>query len=133
MFIKLFLAFTLIPLAEIYLLLEIGSSIGILPTIAVVVVTAFAGASLARMQGAHTMHQVRTKLHEGQMPAEELVDTLLIFVAGIVLLTPGFITDLTGLLILFPPTRLFFKRYLKRRFKNWIGGRVVNVEFHREE
>ena len=97
MFLKLFLAFTLIPVAEIYVLIKIGTSIGALNTVALVLITAFAGAYLARLQGINTMLKFRANLQQGIVPAEELIDAIIIFIAGIVLLTPGFITDLAGL------------------------------------
>jgi len=127
MLLKLFLAFTLIPVAEIYLLIEIGSRIGALNTVIVVIVTGFAGAYLARLQGMQTMFRVRASLQRGRMPADELVDALLIFTAGIVLLTPGFITDAAGLVLLFPYTRHHFKRILKRKFDQWIDKQNIHV------
>jgi UPF0716 protein FxsA len=129
MFIKLFLAFTLIPAVEIYLLIEIGSYFGALNTIILVIATGFAGAYLARLQGLQTMLRVRASLEQGIMPTEDLVDALIIFAAGIVLLTPGFLTDLTGLLLLFPPTRAYFKRFMKLKFEQWVGNQ--NITYRR--
>ena len=119
MLLKLFLAFTLIPMLELYLLIKIGSSIGAWTTIGLVIITGFAGAALARLQGAKTMLNVKANLDQGIMPAEELLDALIIFIAGVVLLTPGFITDICGLLLLYPPSRLVFKRYARKKFDEW--------------
>jgi len=119
MFFKLFLAFTLIPVAEIYLIIKLGGHLGAFNTVAIILITGFAGATLARAQGLQTMLRVRQSLQQGLVPAEEMVDALLIFVAGIVLLTPGFITDAAGLLLLFPPARHHFKRFLRRKFDQW--------------
>ena len=127
MLLKLFLAFTLIPVAEIYLLIKIGYSIGALNTVLVVIVTAFVGATLARIQGLQTMLRVRTSLQQGVMPTEDLIDAFIIFVAGIVLLTPGFITDIAGLLLLFPLTRYHFKRYLRYKFDDWINNQTIHI------
>lgn len=127
MLLKLFLAFTLIPVAEIYLLIKIGGRIGALNTVVLVVATAFAGAYLARLQGTQTMVRVRTSLQQGIMPTDELVDALLIFAAGIVLLTPGFVTDAFGLLLLIPETRAVFKRYLKHRFDTWMTDQDIRI------
>ena len=125
MFWILFLAFTLIPVIEIYLLIRVGEHIGAMRTILLVIATGFAGAYLARLQGMHTMFRVRTSLQRGIMPTDELLDALLIFVAGIVLLTPGFMTDAAGLLLLLPETRNIFKRYLKRKFDQMVqNGRI---------
>lgn len=127
MLVKLFLAFTLIPALEIFLFIEIGKSIGTLNTFALVILSGFAGAWLAKMQGLETMMRVRRNLDNGIMPAEELMDALIIFGAGIVLLTPGFFTDIVGLLLLFPPSRFHFKRFLRRRFDHWVQQGNVQV------
>ncbi len=126
MLLKLFLAFTLVPFIEIYLLIEVGRVIGSLNTIALVILTGFAGAYLARLQGIQTMFRVRSSLQQGIMPTEDLIDALLILTAGIILLTPGFLTDVAGLLVLFPPTRIHIKRFLKQKFKKWIENQDVH-------
>ena len=130
MLFKLFLAFTIIPFLEIYLLIEIGSHLGALNTVIIVVLTGFLGALLARFQGLQTMLKVRETLNRGEMPAEELLDALLIFVAGVVLLTPGFLTDIAGLLLLIPQTRLTFKRWLRKKIDEWIQRNQINVNFY---
>ena len=124
MFLKLFLAFTIVPFAEIYLLIKIGAQIGALNTILIVILTGLLGASLARLEGIKTMTKVRESLNRGELPAEEMLDAMLIFVAGVVLLTPGFITDLTGLALLVPQVRFWFKRWLRKKFDEWMerGG-----------
>lgn len=127
MLFKLFLAFTLIPVAEIYLLIKIGTYVGAFNTIVIVIVTGFVGAYLARLQGMQTMYRVRASLQQGRMPTEDLIDALLIFVAGIVLLTPGLITDAAGLLILLPQTRKVFKQFLQRKFKQWVKNQNINM------
>ncbi len=130
MLFKLFLAFTIIPFLEIYLLIEIGSYLGALNTVIIVVLTGFLGALLARFQGLQTMVKVRETLNRGEMPAEELLDALLIFVAGVVLLTPGFLTDIAGLLLLIPQTRLTFKRWFRKKIDEWIQRNQINVNFY---
>ena len=128
MLLKLFLAFTLIPVIEIYLLIKIGSQLGAFNTVALVVATGFAGAYLARVQGMQTMLRVRSSLQQGVMPAEEMLDAMLIFAAGIVLLTPGFVTDALGLLLLIPDTRLLFKRYLRKKLDAWMEEQNVRID-----
>ena len=131
MLLKLFLAFTIIPFLEIYLLIEIGSHIGAFNTLMIVILTGFLGALLARYQGLQAMLRVRESLAHGEMPAEHLLDALLILLAGIVLLTPGFLTDLAGFLILIPTTRFYFKRWLRKKFDNLITPNRVNVTLSR--
>jgi len=127
---KLFLAFTIIPFIEIYLLIKIGSYLGAFNTVVIVILTAFLGALLARYQGFQSMLRVRESLERGEMPAEELMDALLILLAGIVLLTPGFLTDLAGLMILIPSTRLMFKRWLRKKFDAWSSQKRIDVTFY---
>ncbi len=131
MFGKLFLLFAVVPVAEIYVLVSVGSVIGVVPTIALVLLTALAGAHLARMQGLSVMLRIRENLAQGFMPAEELLDGLLIFMAGMVLLAPGFLTDIAGLLILLPATRNMFKRWLRKKFDEWRQNPNVHITFSR--
>ena len=114
---KLFLAFTIIPIIEIYLLIEIGSIFGVLTAITLVILTGFLGAFLARMQGLQILFRIQESLREGRMPSGELLDALLIVIAGLVLLTPGFLTDLAGFLLLIPTTRNSIKYWLRRQIE----------------
>jgi len=113
MLLKLFLAFTIIPIIEIYLLIEIGSIFGPLTAVTLVILTGFLGAFLARMQGLQTLYRIQESLREGRMPSGELLDALLIAIAGLVLLTPGFLTDSAGFLLLIPATRNSIKYWLR--------------------
>ena len=117
MLLKLFLAFTIIPIIEIYLLIEIGSMFGALTAVALVILTGFLGAFLARMQGLQTLYRIQESLREGRMPSGELLDALLIGIAGLVLLTPGFLTDSAGFLLLIPSTRNAIKNWLRRQIE----------------
>ncbi|MCF8075833.1 MAG: FxsA family protein [Desulfotignum sp.] len=127
MLIKLFLCFTLIPMVELYLLIKLGAVIGGFNTILLVILTGFAGAWLARMQGMVTMLKVRMNLQQGIMPAEDLMDGLIILIAGLVLITPGLITDVAGLLLLWPVTRNRFKRFLRKKFDELQAGGNINI------
>ena len=102
MVLKLFLSFTLIPVAEIYLIIKLGGLLGAFNTVLIIICTGFVGAYLARMQGMTTMMRVRRNMNQGIVPAEEPFDALLILIAGIVLLTPGFLTDIAGIMLLLP-------------------------------
>ena len=114
---KLFLAFTIIPVSEIYILIAIGGQIGILPSIGLVILTGIVGASLARSQGLQTLGRIRDSFQQGVVPGEELLNALLIAIAGIILLTPGFLTDAAGLFLLIPATRTLCREWLKRRME----------------
>ncbi len=129
MFFRLLLLFTLLPLLELFLLIRVGQVIGALSTIAVVIVTAMIGAVLTRQQGYQTLERIRENLSRGTMPASEIIDALLIFVAGVVLLTPGFVTDSLGFLLLIPQSRRGVKKWLARKFRDWIDRGDVHIRF----
>ena len=114
---KLLLAFTIIPIIEIYLLIEIGSIFGALTAITLVILTGFLGAFMARMQGLQTLFRIQESLREGRMPSGDLLDALLIVIAGLVLLTPGFLTDSAGFLLLIPTTRNSIISWLQRQIE----------------
>lgn len=108
----LFLLFILLPIIEMWLLIEVGSQIGALNTIALVCLTAFIGLALLRQQGFSTLLKVNQRLEQGQLPATEILEGVMLAVGGALLLTPGFITDAIGFLCLLPPTRRYFIRGL---------------------
>lgn len=101
----LFLLLLGIPLIEIYLLISVGRVIGAGPTILAVIATAVAGTWLLRIQGLGTLARVQAATRSGQLPAAELVEGLILLVAGVLLLTPGFFTDTCGFLLLIPAFR----------------------------
>ncbi len=137
---SLLLIFLLVPLAEIYLLLKIGSVIGAGWTIFGVVATAVLGAVLVRAQGFTTLSRIRTQLDRGELPALELLEGLFLLLAGALLLTPGFFTDAVGFACLTPPLRRALIRYaLARGLIRAHGGpasgaatdRAIDGEFRR--
>lgn len=121
MFTYLVLLFTLVPAIELVVLIEVGGRIGAANTILIIILTGVSGAALARRQGFTVMAAIQEKLNHGQMPTDEMISGALIFMGGILLLTPGFITDIVGFLLLIPLTRTFIKAYLRARF----GGELV--------
>jgi UPF0716 protein FxsA len=117
MFLRLFALFTLLPLAELYILIKIGVSIGALPTVLLVIGTGALGAWLARTQGFVVWMRIQEEMNMGRFPADDMLDGLLIFFAGAVLITPGIITDILGFLILLPPTRRAIRNWVKRKLQ----------------
>ena len=101
----LFLLFLLVPLVEIYFLIKVGNLIGAIPTIALVVFTALLGAMLLRFQGWVTLQRTRMTMARGELPALEMLEGVLLLFAGALLLTPGFVTDAFGFVLLIPPLR----------------------------
>ena len=114
--------FFLLPLAELMLLMEVGGLIGGWETVGVCLLTAFLGGALARRQGMEVLLRMRTSVHQGQLPAAELIDSVFIVVAGLLLMTPGFVTDTVGLLLLTPPLRAVARPALIRRFTGGSSG-----------
>jgi UPF0716 protein FxsA len=124
---RLLLLFLLVPLVDLALLVTVGERIGLLPTVGIVVLTAVAGSWLARREGMAAWRRVQQKLATGGVPGPELIDGVVILVAGTLLLTPGFLTDVVGLLGLFPPTRALARRGLKKRFEDAVRNGSVRV------
>lgn len=130
MLLRLALLFVLIPLVELALLFEIAAQTGAAFTLGLVIVTGVLGAWLARREGTACLRRVRAELARGQMPADSLVEGLMILLAGAVLLTPGVLTDILGFALLIPPIRRRIKRRLIDRFRTRL---VVSVFPRREE
>ena len=105
MFGRLFILFAILPILEIMLLINVSDNIGGWNTFAIVLITAFFGAYFVRREGANTLRDVQLKMAQGQMPGKELSEGLLLLIAGVLLVTPGFITDVIGLLFTIPFTR----------------------------
>ena len=105
MFKVLFLLFLVVPLIEIAILIEIGKIVGAAYTILLVIGTAALGAALLRQQGISTLAKVQTNMDQGSLPATELIEGLMLLIAGALLLTPGFFTDIFGFLVLIPGLR----------------------------
>ena len=127
MFGRLLLLFLVVPLVDLALLVTVGERIGLLPTVGIVVLTAVVGSWLARREGTAAWRRVQEKLATGGVPGPELIDGVVILVAGTLLLTPGFLTDIAGLLGLFPPTRALARRGLKSRFERAVRSGSVRV------
>ncbi len=117
------LAFIAIPLIEIAVFIEVGGFIGLWWTLFIVVGTALAGTYMLRRQGLSTLRRAQLQMAEGRMPLRELFDGLCLLFAGALLLTPGFVTDLAGALLLMPPVREFLGRLVARHI-------VANNQFH---
>jgi UPF0716 protein FxsA len=128
---RLLALFVLVPLAELMLLIEIGRYVGLLPTLALVVVTGVVGAWLARRQGLTVLGQVRAEMADGRIPAGPVMDGVLILVAGAVLMTPGVLTDLFGFFCLVPAGRRLLRKGLMAKLEGAVrrGNVAVDVGF----
>ena len=113
----LFIVFLAVPILEIAAFIQVGSLIGLWPTLALTVATAIAGAALVRYQGFLTLKALRDNLDSGQLPLEPVIHAGFLLVAGLCLLTPGFVTDTIGFILLIPAARLAVARALWRYIK----------------
>jgi UPF0716 protein FxsA len=105
--------FIVVPIVELYVIIQIGSLIGVLPTLALLVADALLGSLLLRQQGRGAWRRFNEALAARRFPAREVADGLLIAIGGTLLLTPGFVTDIVGLVFLIPPTRAIVRRLLR--------------------
>lgn len=127
----LFLAFLLVPLAEIWLLIKVGSVIGAGWTILAVVGTAIIGAALVRAQGLSTISRIQESIHRGEAPAIEMLEGMALFITGALMLTPGFFTDAIGFALLVPPLRRqLILTILKRTGVIMTGDASRNAQGH---
>jgi len=127
MLFRLILLFTLVPLIELTLLIELGRQVGLEATLTIVILTGIIGAYLAKYEGLRVITRIRQDLNQGRIPAEGLIDGVIILAGGLLLLTPGLITDTIGFIALIPVTRQYLKQYLKRKFKQKIDSREIHT------
>ena len=119
MFARLLILFIAVPLVELALLIKLGNAIGLWPTIFIVIATGVLGAALARSQGTRVISAIRAEVAEGRPPTESLLNGLMVLAGGVVLLTPGLLTDLLGFSLLIPFTRNWFRRKLSSRLRKY--------------
>jgi len=128
MFFKLFLIFAVVPLIELGILIEIGSHIGALNTITLVILTAVVGAYMVRQEGLGVLYRIQKNMNEGQFPADELINGAMILVAGALLLTPGVFTDIIGFLMVFPASRNFIRKFVTKYIEKQISPNDIRID-----
>jgi UPF0716 protein FxsA len=122
---RLFLLFTVVPLVELYLLIAIGRALGPIPTIGLVLLTGALGAWFARLEGAKVLRRWQQAMARQQLPKDGVIDGLLIFIGGLMLITPGILTDIAGLSMVMPLTRRVIAGFVRAWFERQIAtGRV---------
>ncbi len=114
MFRILFLFFIIVPIIEIAVIVQVGALLGTWTTVAIVILTAWFGAKKVREQGLATLASVQNKLAQGEMPSDEIITGVMLLIAGVLLLTPGFVTDAFGLALLFQPVRTMLIHRVKK-------------------
>lgn len=131
MFRVLFALFIIVPIIEITVLMQVGELIGAWPTVAIVIISAWLGAKYVRQQGLATLQSVQTKMAQGEMPSSEIVTGLMLLVAGVLLVTPGFVTDIFGLSLLVPNVRKTLANAVQNHMKTTQGSAFgANAHFH---
>ncbi|ASS92138.1 MAG: membrane protein FxsA [Bacillaceae bacterium] len=119
--------FIVAPACEIGVLLLSGKTIGVLPTVLLIILTGFVGAYLAKKQGMQAVRNLQMEIQYGRIPSNAILDAMAILVGGIMLLTPGFISDIVGLFLLFPITRNWIKPFLIQFIKKWIDKHTIHI------
>lgn len=120
MFYRLLILFTIIPFVELVILIEIGRNVGLGPTLVLVICTGIAGTVLAKREGLTIFQRVRSDLSEGRIPGRKILDGLLVLVGGILLITPGVLTDFTGFVFILPGSR----DLVRERLIKWMEKKI---------
>jgi len=121
--------FIIVPVTELYILIEAGKRIGTLNTISIIIFTGILGAYLVKHQGFMILRKIQNDLNEGTIPEDSLVQGVIILTGGILLLTPGFATDIAGFIFLIPVSRKVVKKYLLK----WLKGKIKEGNFYYRE
>ena len=128
-FTKLLILFVIVPVTELYILIEVGKKIGSLTTIGIIILTGIIGAYLVKGQGFMILKKIQSDLNEGIIPGDSLIQGAIILAGGIFLLTPGFVTDIIGFIFLIPASRRIVKKYLLK----WLKGKIKEGNFYYRE
>ncbi len=123
---RLLLLFTLVPLVEVYLLVTLGGLLGPAATVGLVLVTGAVGAFLARHEGSRVLREWQSSVAQGELPEEGVVSSVLVLVGGVLLVTPGVLTDIVGLSLLIPPSRKAIAKVVKRRLEAKMEVRTLS-------
>jgi UPF0716 protein FxsA len=124
---RLAVLFVVVPVVELMLLIRMGQWLGFWPTVAFVVLTGWVGATLARVEGLRVLARFQQELAMGRIPGQAILDGAAVLMGGAFLLAPGVLTDLTGLALLFPPTRRIIQRWVRKRLEKGIMSGSIRV------
>jgi len=127
-FSRLLILLIVVPVVELYILIEIGQQIGAFTTIGIIVLTGIIGAYLVKNQGFMILRKIQHDLSQGILPGDSLLQGIIILAGGIFLLTPGFITDIIGFIFLIPISREIVKKYLLIWLKRKIDSGNINID-----
>lgn len=130
---KLFLAFTIIPFVELYILFQLADLTSPLTALTIVILTGIVGAFIAKREGLYIFKQTQNQLAQGQLPKDTLIEGLCVLIGGILLLTPGILTDLFGFSLLFPITRIIYRETIKKHFKTKVQYKMYTGQKQTQE
>ena len=126
---KLLLIFITLPILELAVLLRLDDAIGLFQTIVLIFLTGIIGAWLVRQQGISIIYKIKKEISDGNMPAKEMIDGVMILIAGAVLVTPGLITDIFGFLLLIPYTRNFIRKWILHRIEKYVNSGYIITRY----
>ncbi|MEC7108016.1 MAG: FxsA family protein [Verrucomicrobiota bacterium] len=126
---KLLLIFITLPILELAVLLRLDDAIGLFQTIVLIFLTGIIGAWLVRQQGISIIFKIKKEISDGNMPAKEMIDGVMVLIAGAVLVTPGLITDIFGFLLLIPYTRNFIRKWIRHRIEKYVNSGYIITRY----
>ncbi|MBK5227902.1 MAG: FxsA family protein [Actinobacteria bacterium] len=124
MAVLLFILLIAVPIAELYVIVQVAQGIGVINTLVILVAISILGAWLLKQQGMATWRRLQATLARGEMPTKEVTDGAMILLGGALLMTPGFLSDIIGIVLLFPPTRAALKGGTRKLFRRWAENKV---------
>jgi UPF0716 protein FxsA len=127
MFLRLFLLFTLVPAIELFLIIKVGQTFGAFNTILFIIFTGVVGAFYTRQQGFVVFSNIQRKMHQGDLPGDDLINGAMLLVGGALLITPGFVTDFLGFSLIFPPIREAIKAVVRKQMEKKMRQGEVTI------
>ena len=126
---QLLIIFILLPILELAVLLRLDNAIGLFQTIILIFLTGIIGAWLVRQQGINILFRIKKEINNGNIPAKEMIDGVMLLIAGAVLITPGLITDTFGFLLLIPYTRNFIRKWIRNRIEKYVNSGYIITRY----
>ncbi len=126
---QLLIIFIILPILELAVLLRLDNAIGLFQTIILIFLTGIIGAWLVRQQGINILFRIKKEINNGNIPAKEMIDGVMLLIAGAVLITPGLITDTFGFLFLIPYTRNFIRKWIRNRIEKYVNSGYIITKY----
>jgi len=126
---QLLIIFIILPILELTVLLRLDNAIGLFQTIILIFLTGIIGAWLVRQQGINILFRIKKEINNGNIPAKEMIDGVMLLIAGAVLITPGLITDTFGFLLLIPYTRNFIRKWIRNRIEKYVNSGYIITRY----